>query len=95
MTFSRSDMHFVHYRWEGDEMHDEARFKGSPSRRSFDPYNGNQVLYLINCCASAVEKFGIKEARNMEKSIAYHLPERLKSERSVYDWLMETVAIAD
>lgn len=79
-------MEFTHYRWiEGDD--EISIFTGEPSRRIFDPYNGNQVLFLINYCLSIVGRYSVGEGKAMENRIAYKLPLNSKSERSVFNWL--------
>ena len=90
MTFLRNEMNFVHYRWDAEAETADLLFNGEPARRVFDPYNGYQVLYLINYCGSLLEKFNLANARKLENSIAYHLPVTLKSERSVFHWLIQT-----
>jgi len=75
-------MILIHYRWQGNNP-----FSGEPSRRSFDPLNGDQVLFMINYYGSLFEDFNLQEARALEKQIAYSLPLELKSEISVMNWL--------
>lgn len=79
-------MEFTHYRWtEGDDG--VSIFTGEPSRRVFDPFNGNQVLFLINYCLSIVGRYSVVEARAIENRIAYKLPMNSRSERSGFNWL--------
>ncbi len=83
-------MCFVHYRWDTEEKPAHVVFDGEPSRRTFDRYNGNQMLYLINFCATVIENFDLNNARLLESKIAHQLPPGLKSERSVFNWIMQT-----
>lgn len=87
-------MVFTHYRWtEGEDG--TSIFTGEPSRRAFDPYNGNQVLFLINYYISVNfpnKKFSPGEARAIESRLAYDLPLTPKSERSVYHWLTQEIS---
>jgi hypothetical protein len=84
MLFSKEDLINHEYNWE--DVSDSV-FSGDPSRRTFDRYNGNQVLFLINFYGSMSEKFSIEEARKMEDLILHHLPLEAKSEVSVFNWL--------
>lgn len=90
MLFSRADMKFVHYRWDTDEEPASLVYSGEPSRREFDPFNGNQVLFLINCYGEANGGITQREAHRMETMLAHELPETLRSERSVFNWIMES-----
>lgn len=87
-------MEFIHYRWQQAEQKNGTVFSGEPSRRLFDPLNGDQVLFLINYCGSLIEDFNIKHARGLERKIAYSLPSDLKSEISVLKWLQEVTSPA-
>lgn len=87
-------MSFIHYHW-GTEEDTSMLFSGEPSRRSFDPFNGNQVLFLINCYASAKGQFSLNDAHILERLLVYQLPPEIKSERSVYQWIVQTANRAD
>jgi len=95
MTFSKDDMCFIHYRWEKDERPAGEVFCGEPSRRIFDPFNGDQVLFLINFYGSVVKSFGLKDAHALERKIAHQLPLERKSDRSVYNWIVESMNVMD
>lgn len=90
MQFLREDMGFTHYRWENNGSGGLPEFSGEPSRRAFDPYNGHQVLFMINSYIAETGEMTMPEARALESRIAYKLPLGLKSERSVLSWLLET-----
>lgn len=81
-------MLFAHYRWPSNDS-ELSLFTGEPSRRIFDPYNGNQVLFVINYYISLLGKSSKTEARAVESNIAHKLPLNTKSERSVLKWLEE------
>lgn len=89
MTFTRQDMSFVHYRWDKDEEPAATLFTGEPSRREFNSFNGNQVLFLINCYATVAGSISLTQARFIESKIAHQLPEGLKSERAVFNWVVQ------
>lgn len=81
MHFRKEDLH-GHYNWNNGNK--ETFFTGVPSRRMFDRYNGDQVLFLIN---SFTEIFTIKEGVEIEELILNKLPLETKSEISVFNWL--------
>jgi len=82
-------MGFTHYRWESEESGAIPVFTGEPSRRTFDPYNGHQVLFMINSYIAEAGEMSVGEARSVESRIAHKLPFGLKSERSVLNWLLQ------
>jgi len=85
MLFRKEDLQGQHYNWNNGIK--ETFFTGVPSRRMFDRYNGDQVLFLINSCKSLTEIFTIKEATEIEELILNKLPLEAKSEISVFNWL--------
>ena len=84
MPFLKEDLTSQQYHWD---LSGDSVFKGSPSRRTFNRYNGDQVLFIINFYGSLAEKFSIVEGRRMEQLIADQLPLEAKSEISVFNWL--------
>jgi len=85
MAFLREDLSSTHYTWNEDGR--PPMFTGHPSRRIFDRFNGEQVLFIINFYGSLAEKFTIKEGRELEDLIFNHLPTDAKSEMAVFNWL--------
>jgi hypothetical protein len=90
MHYSKKDMEFTHYRWieEGDTS---SLYAGEPSRRIFDPHNGDQVLFLINYYLSTKGNYSVTEGRAIESKLAHNLPISSQSERSVFNWLRDQV----
>ena len=84
MHFQREDLEGTHYNWAEDEKH---LFTGQPSRRSFNKFNGDQMLFLINFYGSMLDGFTILEGKSIEKRILFDLPEEAKSEISVFNWI--------
>lgn len=84
MHFQKQDMVEQHYSWEDD---DKELFTGQPSRRVFNRFNGNQVLFLINFYGSLSDRFTITEGKSIEYSICHYLPADVKSEISVFNWI--------
>jgi len=85
MNFQKDDMEGTHYHWDSKEG--KQLFLGQPSRRLFDPFNGEQVLFIINFYASLCEQFSLVEAKQIEQRIINHLPLEAKSEISVFNWI--------
>lgn len=92
MYYLRKDMQFQHYRWTDIERADTL-FTGEPSRRVFDRWDGEQVLFVINYYLSFLGKATIVEARGVENKIAHFLPLGSKSERSVLNWLITNMSL--
>lgn len=74
-----------HYNWDSKKV--IAMFTGQPSRRQFDRFNGDQVLFIINFYGSVSDKTSLKEGREMEEMIFSKLPLDARSEISVFNWL--------
>ena len=89
MHFQKQDLEGTNYYWADDQVH---MFNGQPSRRSFDRFNGNQVLFLINFYGSQSDRFTLVEGKTMEQKIQNELPLEVKSEIGVFNWIrkMET-----
>ena len=89
MPFLKEDLAGQHYSWTNAT--DPSSFNGLPSRRLFDRYNGDQVLFIINSCGSLTEQFTAGEGRKIEELISSQLPMEAKSEISVFNWLKGTL----
>lgn len=85
MQIQKHDMVGTHYKWDG--LPGDTLFSGVPTRRLFDRYNGEQVLFLINFYASMSDGFTLQEARRIEHLISDFLPMDAKSEISVFNWI--------
>lgn len=90
MPFFKEHLIGQHYNWSGTI--NPSALTGQPSRRFFDRFNGNQVLFIINSCESVADRFTLEDARKMEELINNFLPDEAKSEMSVFNWLKETSA---
>ena len=75
------------YHWPAEQ--ERTIFSGDPSRRTFDKYNGEQVLFLINYFGSMMENFTVEEARRLEQMIIRQLPLEPMSEISVVNWIRD------
>ncbi len=85
MFFAKESLQCEHYNWVNETS--LSAYNGSPSRRLFDRFNGDQVLFIINSLASQSEKFTLEEGRDIEQLIINQLPLETKSEISVFNWL--------
>jgi hypothetical protein len=84
MLFQKQNLAGTHYEWNNGST---TLFNGQPSRRLFDRFNGDQVLFLINFYASLSDRFTLEEGRTIEHQIAHAMPDEIKSEISVFNWL--------
>jgi hypothetical protein len=87
MLFQKQDMEGNHYTWQQDG--EKQVFLGQPSRRMFDRFNGDQVLFLINFLGSLSEGFTLQQGKKIEYEIFNNLPTDKKSEMSVFNWIRE------
>lgn len=85
MLFSKEHLKANDYDWTTQIKHNA--FSEAPDRRAFDPVNGHQIIYLINFFGSSVGKLTIDDGQHLEKLIRQRLPEELKSELAVFNWL--------
>ena len=76
------------YNWVND-----ATYTGEASRRIFDRYNGNQLLFVLNLYASLIDGFTVNMGLKIEDRLMNQLPADLKSEISVLHWLNQTSAL--
>ena len=88
MHFQKQEMEGTHYIWSSNDKHS---FMGQPTRRVFNRFNGDQVLFLINLYGSLSDRFTIEEGRKIEYEISHHLPLEAKSEISVFNWIRNVV----
>jgi len=81
----KHDLVGTEYTWlnEGEEN----IFKGQPTRRAFNRFNGDQVLFIINFYGSLTDQSSIREGREIESDLINYLPLGQQSEISVFNWL--------
>ncbi len=85
MAFLKEDLLSQHYTWNNSG--EAPIFTGHPSRRVFDRFNGDQVLFLINFYGELTENFTVEQGREIENMIYNQLPMDAKSEMAVFNWL--------
>ena len=89
MKFLKEHLSAYNYSWIN-----EATFTGEASRRLFNRYNGNQLLFVLNLYASLIDGFTVSMGLNIEDRLMNQLPVDAKSEISVLHWLNQTPALA-
>ena len=62
---------------------------GDPTRRLFNRYNGNQLLFIMNHYAMETGGLSIDNGHQIESLLINQLPIEAKSEISVLKWLKE------
>lgn len=87
MSFLKEHLAGNHYHWLTAPV--GAAFTGSPGRRMFDPFNGLQVLYIINYFGESIGKLTLDQGRKLETLMLKELPTTIKSEMGVFNWLRE------
>jgi hypothetical protein len=88
MQFLKEHLSAYNYSWIN-----ESTFTGDPSRRLFNRYNGNQLLFIINLYASLIEGFTVNMGVKIEDRLMNQLPVDAKSEISVLKWLNQTPSL--
>lgn len=88
MHFSKQDLTGKKYAWVETSA---GMYTGDPSRRIFDKYNGFQVLFIINACSVYTENFSSGLGRMIEQKLHERLPEDIKSEIAVLNWIKNYV----
>ena len=88
MRFLKEHLSDYNYSWIN-----EATFTGGASRRLFNRYNGNQLLFVLNLYASVIEGFTVAMGLKIEDRLMNQLPVDAKSEMSVLNWLKQTPAL--
>jgi hypothetical protein len=85
MTFLKEHLHKRHYNWSDGLNH--IRQDKELNRKTFDPFNGFQVLFIINYFGKSLGKLTVNDGLKVEELISTQLPFNAKSELSVFNWL--------
>ncbi|OQP44202.1 hypothetical protein A4H97_33475 [Niastella yeongjuensis] len=85
MIFLKEHLRKKNYDWA--VMHHHCKENNEPNRRTFNPLNGYQVLFIINHFGKSIGKLTITDGCQLEELISTQLPLELKSELSVFNWL--------
>ena len=84
MSFTKEHLTGL-YNWLPEK--ETPLFEGSPSRRMFDRYNGNQVVFIIGLLLERLGNSSIDQGREIEMMIINKLPFTSASELTVFNWL--------
>lgn len=92
MHFQKQDLDGTNFTWLKEGR--KNIFTGQPSRRPFDPFNGDQVLFLINFYGSLSGQESLREGKAIEYNLRHHLPVDMQSEISVFNWMRSSPRLA-
>ena len=79
------------YNWSPET--ETPAFEGQETRRLFDRWNGNQVLFIINLLLDNSGS-SVEEGRKMEALIINKLPFDPCSELTVFNWLQKEMMVS-
>ncbi|MDI3318345.1 hypothetical protein [Pinibacter soli] len=83
--FLKEHLRQRHYNWSGEPNHSIQNKE--IDRKTFDPFNGFQVLFIINYFGKSIGKLTVTDGLKVEELISTQLPVNAKSELSVFNWL--------
>jgi hypothetical protein len=84
--FKKKDLKRV-YQWTTDI--DDTKLKGTPDSNLFNRKQGWEILYLANKFLDAMGLSSVDSLHKFESLIAEMLPGRIRSQRNVYQWLID------
>ena len=84
MAFSKEYLTGL-YNWTTEQ--ETSLFEGPPSRRAFNRFDGNQVIFIITLLLERLGDFSIEQGREIEMLIINKLPFESSSELTVFNWL--------
>ena len=90
MIFSKEHLTGL-YTWA--EYNEVAAFVGEPSRRLFDRWNGDQVLFIIKLVLQSAGDLSMEQGKKLEKLIINKLPFDQCSELTVFNWLQKEILV--
>jgi hypothetical protein len=90
MAFLKEDLEGL-YNWSSETS--TTTFEGQPSRRLFNRWNGNQVLFIINLVLDNSGNFSIEQGKKIESLIINKLPFEPSSELTVFNWLQKEILV--
>jgi hypothetical protein len=91
MLFSKEHLTGV-YTWSSET--ETPLFDGRPSRRLFNRWNGDQVLFIINHLLDSNTDLTIEQGKKLEMLIINKLPFDQSSELTVYNWLLKEILVS-
>ena len=84
MSFTKEHLTGL-YNWAPEQ--ETPLFEGTPSRRTFDRYNGNQVFFIITLLLERLGNASVEQGKEIERLIINKLPFGTCSEHTVFNWL--------
>ncbi|HMU45924.1 MAG TPA: hypothetical protein PKC72_06115 [Chitinophagaceae bacterium] len=90
MLFKKEHLNGL-YNWSNES--EVAVFQGQASRRVFNRWHGDQVLFIINLLLQASGDLSILQGRRIERIIINELPFESGSELTVLNWLKKTMEL--
>lgn len=86
MQFQKHHLTGMQYIWS-EKTGVDFRGEEAPTRRLFDRFNGDQVLFIINYYSMLAGGISLEKARLIEEKIQVLLPMEARSEISVFNWI--------
>ena len=86
--YNQSDLVYQDYNWTAYSDGD-PKVMGRPDNTLFNRIEGNEVLYFINKMAQIHSLTLKSDGEKMELMIHNHLPEEMKSQDNVKNWVMK------
>jgi len=90
MLFSKEHLTGV-YNWSPQT--DTPAFDGKATRRLFDRWNGDQVLFMINLILENDKNLSVEQGKKIEALIINKLPFDSRSELTVFNWLQKEISV--
>ena len=84
MDFLQEHLSGTNYTWP---INDAGFVITQPDRRVFNRYSGSQLLRMINFFGTSVGGLTISTGRRLEYLIVNELPDEMKSQLAVFNWL--------
>ena len=78
------------YKWLPET--ERSVFDGSATRRLFDRFNGNQILFIINLVMDSCGNYSVDLGKKIEDLILNKLTFGISSEITAYNWLYLEIA---
>lgn len=88
MQFSKEHLNGL-YDWPQDR--ERSVYDNNATRRLFNRYNGNQVLFIINLIMESCGCGTLDQGKRIEGLILNQLPFSTSSELTVYNWLRREI----
>lgn len=91
MLFSKEHLTGL-YTWSSET--ETPVFDGQASRRLFNRWNGDQVLFIINLVLGNTEDASVEQGKKLEMLLINKLPFDQSSELTVFNWLQKEILVS-